>query len=92
MARAHEVQLLRRYDPSLPALWADADRLIQVFQNLVQNGIEAMPGGGRLDFRARRTDGHLELEVADTGTGIAPEDEPRIFSAFFTSCFGYRWM
>ena len=44
-ARAHEVQLVRRYDPSLPALWADADRLIQVFQNLVQNGDRGDAGG-----------------------------------------------
>jgi two-component system sensor histidine kinase AtoS len=65
-ARAHEVQLVRRYDPSLPALWADADRLVQVFQNLVQNGIEAMPGGGRLTLTTR-----LSLDALFGGRGLA---------------------
>src|SRR5262249_60651491 len=41
-ARAHEVQLVRRYDPSPPPLWADADRLVQAFHNTVPNGGEAI--------------------------------------------------
>jgi PAS domain S-box-containing protein len=52
-ARTQDVQLVRRYDPSLPPIWADPDRLTQVFQNLVQNGVEAMPGGGRLTLTTR---------------------------------------
>jgi nitrogen-specific signal transduction histidine kinase len=100
VARAHEVQLLRRYDPSLPALWADADRLIQVFQNLVQNGIEAMPGGGRLMLTTRlaldtvfggRVDVGaglrplVEVQVADDGEGIPAELLDRVFDPFVTT-------
>jgi PAS domain S-box-containing protein len=99
-ARAHEVQLLRRYDPSLPALWADADRLIQVFQNLVQNGIEALPGGGRLMLTTRlaldtvfggRVDVGagprplVEVQVADDGEGIPAELLDRLFDPFVTT-------
>ena len=99
-ARAHEVQLLRRYDPSLPALWADADRLVQVFQNLVQNGIEAMPGGGRLVLTTRlaldtvfggRVDAGagprplVEVQVIDDGEGIPAELLDRVFDPFVTT-------
>jgi PAS domain S-box-containing protein len=99
-ARAHEVQLVRRYDPSLPSLWADADRLVQVFQNLVQNGIEAMPGGGRLTLTTRlsldtvfggRVDlgagsrPLVEVQVVDEGEGIPVELLDRVFDPFVTT-------
>jgi PAS domain S-box-containing protein len=100
VARAHEVQLVRRYDPSLPPLWADADRLMQVFQNLVQNGVEAMPGGGRLTLTTRlsldtvyggRVDAGagprplVEVQVVDEGEGIPPELLDRVFDPFVTT-------
>jgi len=70
------------------SLQGDPGQLRQVLVNLGLNAIEAMPEGGRLELRARRIDGHVEIEVEDTGTGIAPEDEPRVFSAFFTTKTG----
>lgn len=93
------VQLVRRYDPSLPALWADPDRLTQVFQNLVQNGIEAMPGGGRLTLTTRvsldqvygRVDPGtgarplVEVLVADEGEGIPDGLQDRVFDPFVTT-------
>jgi PAS domain S-box-containing protein len=99
-ARGQEVQLVRRYDPSLPPLWADADRLVQVFQNLVQNGVEAMPGGGRLTLTTRlsldtvyggRVDAGagprplVEVQVADEGEGIPAELLDRVFDPFVTT-------
>ena len=98
-ARAHGVQLVRRYDPSLPPLRADEDRLTQVFQNLVQNGIEAMPGGGRLTLTTRlsldpvyaRVDlgagprPLVEVLVTDEGEGIREELRDRVFDPFVTT-------
>ena len=98
-ARARGVQLVRRYDPSLPPLWADPDRLTQVFQNLVQNGIEAMPAGGRLTLTSRLSLDALygkvdvgagprslvEVQVTDEGEGIAPELVDRVFDPFVTT-------
>jgi two-component system nitrogen regulation sensor histidine kinase GlnL len=98
-ASAQTVQLVRRYDPSLPALWADADRLTQVFQNLVQNGIEAMPGGGRLTLTTRLSLDPVyakvdvgggprplvEVLVTDEGEGIPEELRDRVFDPFVTT-------
>jgi nitrogen-specific signal transduction histidine kinase len=99
-ARAHEVQLVRRYDPSLPPLWADADRLVQVFQNLVQNGIEAMPGGGRLTLTTRLSldtvfGGRVDVgagprplvvvQVTDEGEGIPGGFLDRVFDPFVST-------
>jgi PAS domain S-box-containing protein len=98
-ARAQTVQVVRRYDPSLPALWADPDRLVQVFQNLVQNGIEAMPGGGRLTLTTRlsldavygKVDlgtgprSLVEVLVSDEGEGIPEELRDRVFDPFVTT-------
>jgi two-component system, NtrC family, nitrogen regulation sensor histidine kinase GlnL len=98
-ARAQTVQLVRRYDPSLPPLWADADRLTQVFQNLVQNGVEAMPGGGRLTLTTRLSLDPVyakvdvgggprplvEVLVSDEGEGIPDELRDRVFDPFVTT-------
>jgi two-component system, NtrC family, nitrogen regulation sensor histidine kinase GlnL len=98
-ARAHGVQLVRRYDPSIPPLWADPDRLTQVFQNLIQNGIEAMAGGGRLTVTTRvsldavygRVDAGsgarplVEVLVADEGEGIPAALLDRVFDPFVTT-------
>lgn len=98
-ARAQDVQIVRRYDPSLPALWADEDRLTQVFQNLVQNGIEAMPGGGRLTLTTRMSMDPVygkvdpgtgprplvEVAVQDEGEGIPEALRDRVFDPFVTT-------
>ncbi len=98
-ARARGVQILRRYDPSLPPLWADEDRLVQVFQNLVQNAIEAMPGGGRLTLTTRLSRDPVyakvdlgagprplvEVLVTDEGEGIPEALRDRIFDPFVTT-------
>lgn len=98
-AREQGVQIVRRYDPSLPALWADADRLVQVFQNLVQNAIEAMPGGGRLTLTTRLSLDPVygkvdlgagprplvEVLVHDEGEGIPEALRDRVFDPFVTT-------
>ena len=65
----------------------DADRLNQVLLNLYLNAVEAMGAGGTLGIRAVRTPDAraLEIQVADTGCGIRPEDLPQIFEPYFTT-------
>jgi len=79
----------------LPAIAGDANQLEQAFLNIVINAWHAMPGGGTLTLRSRRSDRPrqggrpaspgVETCILDTGTGIAPEHMARIFDPFFTT-------
>jgi signal transduction histidine kinase len=73
------------YDPELPAFSFDAEMMERVFVNLLSNGAQAMPNGGRLRVRARRAGEAAEVEVTDAGVGIAPENRESIFNPFFTT-------
>jgi two-component system NtrC family sensor kinase len=72
-------------------LTADRNRMIQLFLNLIQNAIQAMPDGGTLVLRARTRYDDAKgaafgiYEVEDTGVGIPPEHLKRIFDPFFTT-------
>jgi signal transduction histidine kinase len=63
----------------------DAQQLEQVFVNLIQNAIQAMPSGGELVLFAHQTDEWSELDFHDTGIGIPEEYLGRIFDPFFTT-------
>lgn len=82
---ARQIACARAPASDAPVIRGDADQLGQVFANLVRNAIDAMPGGGTLTVTTTRADGHVTVEVADTGAGIAPEDAERIFEPFRTS-------
>jgi two-component system, NtrC family, sensor kinase len=71
----------------LPSVRCDPSQIQQVVINLVLNGAEAIKGGGRVTVRTRAAaDGRaVVLEVADTGSGIAPELVSKIFDPFFTT-------
>ncbi len=82
------IRLRREINSDLPEILGDPDRLTEVFVNLLNNGIDAMPTGGTLGVRAffgSEPDGGVRVEVSDAGCGIAPEDLPRIFDPFFTT-------
>jgi nitrogen fixation/metabolism regulation signal transduction histidine kinase len=64
---------------------ADPDLLHRAFSNLVLNAMDAMPNGGTLTLRTRRDDGKVITEVADTGSGLTPEECERIFTPYYTS-------
>jgi len=83
------IDVVRRYDPSLPPVPVYAAELNQVWTNLVENAAHAMgePGArsGTLTLTTRRVEDAVEVEVADTGTGIPDDVLPRIFEPFFTT-------
>lgn len=83
--RAQEkgVSLRAELPTTLPALAGDADRLTQVFGNLLDNALTHTPGGGRVTLSASATPGGVEVVVADTGSGIPRADQPRIFERFY---------
>jgi signal transduction histidine kinase len=69
--------------PNLPLLF-DPGRLTHVLHNLINNACDAMPRGGRITVRLRTLPQEVITEVEDTGEGIAPEIQPRLFEAFAT--------
>ncbi len=72
-------------DANLQPAMVDPDLLHRALSNLVLNAIDAMPQGGRLTIRTRNDDGRIAIEVADTGTGLTPEECDRIFTPYYTS-------
>ena len=82
---ASPAALRARPDGPLDALDTQSGRAAQVrivFANLVRNAYEAMAAGGTLTVRAAADDGHVDVAVADTGEGIKPEDQQKLFKAF----------
>lgn len=63
-------------------VYADASRLQQVVWNLLSNAVKFTPEGGSVELRCERVDGHVLIEVSDSGIGIEPEASARIFDAF----------
>ena len=70
---------------AVPEVWADRDLLKQAVLNLVLNALEAMPNGGQLKLALKRRGELAEISVSDTGKGIPPENQQKIFQLFFTT-------
>jgi signal transduction histidine kinase len=81
-AGRREIALEIHIDERLGHIEADERKIRQVVLNLLSNAIKFTPEGGRIDVRARPSDGSLELSVTDTGIGIAPEDHEAVFEEF----------
>jgi PAS domain S-box-containing protein len=80
-----QIQVVRQLGETLPAVRGSANKLQQVFLNLFLNARDAMPGGGMLEVRTTAHNGSVEVEIVDTGAGIAREHIHRIFDPFFTT-------
>jgi two-component system, NarL family, sensor histidine kinase BarA len=68
--------------PDLPAVRQDGGKLRQILANLLSNAIKFTPEGGRVTLKAEVADGQLVLTVADTGVGIAAEEQELVFDKF----------
>ena len=66
----------------LPLLWADSRRVKQILLNLLSNAIKFTPRGGRVVLECQEKSGAIELQVRDTGIGIAKDDLPKAFESF----------
>jgi signal transduction histidine kinase len=82
---AKRVRVERHPAAALPPVDADPDLISQVLLGLLHNAGEAVPPDGTVILEARAADGAVEIDVADTGPGVAPELRERIFEPFFTT-------
>jgi signal transduction histidine kinase len=81
-ARSRDLQIDLRCPPDIGVIEADERRLKQALFNLISNGIKFTLPGGAITIATERREETLLLSVADTGIGIAPADQERIFEKF----------
>ncbi len=79
------IEVHRCYDQDLPQINAYGSELNQVWTHLIENAIDAMEGNGRLKIRTMRDGDSVCVEITDSGVGIPPEIQSRIFESFFTT-------
>ena len=84
-----KIEIITDYATNLSQLQLDPGLIQQMLFNLIQNSIQAMPKGGRIYITTQPIQtlaGHgIEIEIRDTGIGISPEIQERIFDAYFTT-------
>jgi signal transduction histidine kinase/CheY-like chemotaxis protein len=78
---AKKLNLVRKIEPGLPAVHGDHDRLIQVVINLISNAVK-FTDSGAITCAARMHEGELVVSVTDSGIGIAPDDQSKVFEKF----------
>lgn len=83
----HNIEIVRQYQPDLPAVSADPAQMMQVFANIIMNAVDAMNGHGILTIRTSLNEHQncIEISFSDTGCGIPPDEFDRLFEPFFTT-------
>jgi signal transduction histidine kinase len=82
-AEAKGVAVLAEVPEALAAARANPEKLQRVLFNLIQNAIRHTPADGSVVVRAEPVEDRIEVEVRDTGVGIAPEEREHVFTAFY---------
>jgi signal transduction histidine kinase len=82
-AEAQGVRVSTDIAADLAPARANPEKLERVLANLLQNAIHHTPADGSVLVSAERANGNIEIEVADTGDGIAPAERPRVFEPFY---------
>jgi len=72
-------------DEKLPIIAGDQAQLQQVFLNLISNAIDAIGKDGLIELKSRRIDSQIWVTIKDSGPGISPEKQKRIFDPFFST-------
>jgi two-component system sensor histidine kinase PilS (NtrC family) len=83
-----KVRIVREWPEDLGSMTADRGQIRQAILNVIQNGVEAMPGGGELRIGAGEdgeSAGYLGILVEDAGNGVSPEEARKVFDPFYTT-------
>lgn len=83
LASAAAIDLQLELPSGVAEVWADRDRILQVFENLIGNAVKFTKPGGRITCGAAPHDGAVVFWVADTGAGISAEEMPHVFDRFW---------
>nr|MDQ3322361.1 ATP-binding protein [Acidobacteriota bacterium] len=84
--RKSQVEIVKNYAAAPPKMFGNAGKLQQVFTNLIINARDAMFGGGRITLQTEIGEADsIVIEVADTGSGIEPDNLIKIYDPFFTT-------
>jgi len=84
-ARSKSAAVVIDVEPGLPRARGFVGELNQIWANLIDNALDAIPHAGRVDVRAYREDQRVAVRIADNGAGIPPTIRARIFDPFFTT-------
>ena len=91
VAEVERLTLTVNVPDNLPRVMADSDRVGQVLHNLLANAFRFTSEGGRIDVAAVAGDGAIQVTVADTGKGIAPEELAHVFDRFWKADRARAW-
>jgi len=84
-AKGARVRIESELPEDLPRVWADEEKLKQVFINLIFNAVQSMPGGGTVAVGGEEEDGFVRVSVTDTGVGMTSDVLAKIWDPFFTT-------
>jgi signal transduction histidine kinase len=82
-AERANLEIVLEADDDLPLVYGDADRLSEVFDNLVGNAIKFSPNGGTISVRLHSENDAVEVEVSDQGIGIPPDKINKVWERFY---------
>ncbi|MGV8025261.1 MAG: PAS domain-containing protein [Anaerolineaceae bacterium] len=83
MVNKKKLQMTLEIDKDLPNIGADELKVKEILYNLLSNAVKFTPEGGQIGIRAKKIDSAIEIEVWDSGIGIASENMEKIFEGFF---------
>jgi len=90
-AEAQQARLKVAVDPNVPLVTIDPVRIREVIANLLSNALHHTPAGGSINVTAVRRGDAVDLAIADTGSGILPEELPTIFDRFSKGAASRGW-
>jgi signal transduction histidine kinase len=83
IAEGKRIVLVPKLNGAVPAVFADRERLLQAFSNLVGNAVKFTPEGGEVRILAKSHGDEVMLTVADSGIGISPADAAHVFDRYW---------